>query len=128
MLNDVYYIPKLCNNIISLGHFSEDGNKVVLAGKYLWVYDERGRLLMKVKNSGNRLYKISLEKTWPKCLMSKSEESAWLWHSRLGHVNFQALELMMRERMADGIPKITHPSSKCERCLMSKQSRNSFSV
>lgn len=51
LLNDVYYIPELCNNIISLGQLSEDGNKVVLDGKYLWVYDERGRLLMKVKKN-----------------------------------------------------------------------------
>lgn len=70
LLNDVYYILELCNNIISLGQLSEEGNKVVLDGKYLWVYDECGRLLMKVKMSENRLYKISLEETWPKCLMS----------------------------------------------------------
>lgn len=122
----MYYIPALCNNIISLGQLSEDGNKVVLEGDYLWVYEERGRLLMKVKRTENRLYKISLEETWPKCLMSKSEENTWLWHSRLGHVNFQALELMSKEKLANGIPRTIQPSKRCEGCLMSKQSRSSF--
>lgn len=44
ILKEVYYIPTLCNNIISLGQFSEDGNKVVLNCEYLWVYDENDLL------------------------------------------------------------------------------------
>ncbi|XP_074369734.1 uncharacterized protein LOC141711225 [Apium graveolens] len=51
VLREVYFIPSLCNNITSLGQLSEDGNKVVLSGEHLWVYDERGMLLMKVRRS-----------------------------------------------------------------------------
>lgn len=61
VFHEVYYIPTLCNNIISLGQLSEKGNKVVLNGAFLWVYDTQVRLLMKVKRSANRLYKIILE-------------------------------------------------------------------
>ncbi|WCJ34769.1 hypothetical protein M5689_016057 [Euphorbia peplus] len=39
-LKEVYYIPTLRSNIISLGQLSEEGNKVVLDGDLLWVYDE----------------------------------------------------------------------------------------
>lgn len=39
-LKEVYFIPNLCNNIISLGQLSEYGNKVLLCGGYLWVYGE----------------------------------------------------------------------------------------
>lgn len=49
VLSDVYYVPALCNNIISLGHLLETGNKVVLHEIFLWVYDGQMRLLMKVK-------------------------------------------------------------------------------
>lgn len=34
-LHEVFYIPTLCNNIISLGQMSENGNKVVLKGDFL---------------------------------------------------------------------------------------------
>ncbi|KAL8119271.1 hypothetical protein AgCh_016698 [Apium graveolens] len=51
LLKDVYFIPTLCNNIISLGQLSEDGNRVVISGEYLWVYDAHGKLLMKVQKS-----------------------------------------------------------------------------
>ncbi|XP_074327203.1 uncharacterized protein LOC141665119 [Apium graveolens] len=51
MLRKVFYIPSLCSNIISLGQLSEEGNKVVLKGNYLWVYEKQGELLMKVQRS-----------------------------------------------------------------------------
>ena len=126
ILQEVYFIPNLCNNIISLGQLSEAGNKVILEGDYLWVYEGSGKLLMKVKRTENRLYKISLEESKPSCLLTKLEENSRLWHARLGHVNFQALELMSKENMAHGIPEMIQPLKRCEGCLMSKQSRKSF--
>lgn len=35
-LHEAYYIPMLCNNIIRLGQLSEEGNKVVFNGDFLW--------------------------------------------------------------------------------------------
>lgn len=126
MLKDVYYIPTLCNNIISLGQISEEGNRVTLNGEFLWVHDHQGRLLMKVKRSSNRLYKIILKTRKQVCLLSKSDEVSWLWHSRLGHVNFQAMNLMSRSGMVTGFPKINHPKGVGSGCLMAKQTRKSI--
>lgn len=126
LLDEVYYIPMLCNNVISLGQLSESGNKVVINGDYLWVFDKREKLLMKVKRSPNRLYKIDIETSKPACLALKVEELSWLWHSRLGHVNFQALTLMHSTQMVCGLPKFTEPEGVCTDCLMSKQVRSSF--
>lgn len=61
IFNEVHYIPTLRNNILSLGQMSENGNEFVLKGNYLKVYDKQRRLLMNVKRSTNRLYKIILE-------------------------------------------------------------------
>ena len=125
-LKDVYYIPTLKNNIISLGQLSESGNKVVLQGNYLWVRDEKGELLMKVKRSPNRLYKILINENSPSCLLSKSEETSWLWHLRLGHVNFQAMKMLSDKGMTRGIPTFVQPKGVCEGCLLSKQSQTPF--
>lgn len=126
LLKEVYYIPNLCNNIISLGQLSEEGNRVVLHGLFLWVYDEHAKLIMKVKRSGNRLYKILIENSNDICLLTKQDEEAWLWHSRLGHVNFSAMVLMSKNRMARDFPVIAQPKETCTGCLMSKQVRKSF--
>lgn len=111
-LPEVYFIPSLCNNIISLGQMSESGNRIVLSGEFLWGYDARGRLMMKVKRSANRLYKIITETIKPNCLMTV-EENTWLWHMRLGHLNFKAMELMSKHNMAQGFPTVAQPSSVC---------------
>lgn len=58
--------------------------------------------------------------------MTKAEEMSWLWHSRLGHVNFKAMELMSKEKMAYGLPQFVPPTEICRGCLMSKQVRHPF--
>lgn len=126
LLPEVYYIPSLRNNIISLGQLSENGKRVVLLGEYLWVYDENERPLMKVKRSSNRLYRIIVEDTPATCFLSKIEEDSLLWHSRLGHVNFGAMKLMSTRSMAHGIPEFTQQKGVCSGCLLSKQARAPF--
>lgn len=81
---------------------------------------------MKVTRSTNRLYKILFNSEDAGCLLSKTDENSWLWHARLGHINFKAMNLMSNERMVLGMPEIRSQSEVCNGCLMSKQARNVF--
>ncbi|XP_020253974.1 uncharacterized protein LOC109831046 [Asparagus officinalis] len=110
LLPEVYFIPSLCSNIISLGQLSKDGSRAIMCGAFLWIYDRNGRLLIKVKRSPNRLYKVLLEIYEPICLTASMEDPAWLWHARLGHVSLQALKMMGDREMAHSVPKIDHPT------------------
>lgn len=114
MLKEVLYIPSLCSNIISLGQFSEEGNKVVLKGNYLWVFENQGSLLIKVKRSENRLYKLLAETEKSECLLTKSDEVSNLWHIRLGHVNQLSMALMHKKNMVYGLPNVSS-QRKCAR-------------
>ncbi|XP_074355869.1 uncharacterized protein LOC141695529 [Apium graveolens] len=125
-LEDVYYLPTLQNNIISLGQLSKRGNEIVISGDLLRVYDNQRKLLMKVTRSKNRLYKIALEPWDGVCMLTKSKETSWLWHSHLGHVNFHSMELMSKKGMVKGMPAIVIPKKICSGCLMAKQVRKSF--
>ncbi|XP_020260266.1 uncharacterized protein LOC109836694 [Asparagus officinalis] len=98
LLPEVYYIPSLKSNIISLGQMTEDGSKVVIADEYLRVFDRNGALLMRVTRSTNRLYRIELKTCKPACLMANINDPAWLWHARLGHVNFFTLKMMTEKQ------------------------------
>lgn len=112
-LNEVYFIPTLRSNIISLGQLSEVGYRIVLNDNYLWVYESQARLLMKINRSYKRLYKLIIETVKPVCLLSKIEEVSRLWHTRLGNVNFKSLSLMHKNQMVRGF-------SRCisvQRCL-----------
>ncbi|GKA12699.1 retrovirus-related pol polyprotein from transposon TNT 1-94 [Tanacetum coccineum] len=63
----------------------------------------------------------------PICLMAKATSSqAWLWHRRLSHLNFDTINLLSKNNIVNGLPKLKfvkdHLCSSCER----KAKRKSF--
>lgn len=70
VLEDVYYIPSLRNNIISLGQLDESGNKIAIQHGILWMFEQDGTLLMKVPRAPNRVNKINLKNVSPVCLFA----------------------------------------------------------
>nr|KAJ0217724.1 hypothetical protein LSAT_V11C300103190 [Lactuca sativa] len=125
-MNEVYYIPDLCSNIISLGQLVEGGDEIRIKNPFLWVKDLKGKLLMKVRRSSNRLYKIELQETKGICLTAEIDDQSCLWHKRMGHVNFNSMKLMIDKKMIEGVPQIKIPSQLCEGCLVGKQARDPF--
>lgn len=81
-LADVYLIPKLTANIISLGQLDEDRYKVLIEDGILRIWDQRRRLLAKVQRSFNRLYTLDLNISTPVCLVAHANDVTWRWHSR----------------------------------------------
>ncbi|XP_076901465.1 uncharacterized protein LOC143555880 [Bidens hawaiensis] len=103
-LNDVYFIPSLKNSIISLGQLDEGGCKIGIQDGILWIFEQDGRLLIKVPRSFNRVCKINLKVVSPVCLQVSLHNVAWIWHARLGRLNFDALRGL--SKLADGVPRI----------------------
>ncbi|KAM0038246.1 putative RNA-directed DNA polymerase [Helianthus debilis subsp. tardiflorus] len=50
VLRDVYYIPALESNIISIGQLDETGYKIAIQDGILWMFEQDGTLLMKTKD------------------------------------------------------------------------------
>lgn len=61
---------------------------MIIKGKFMWVREKEGVLLMKVKRSMNRLYKLIIYSGDAKCLLTRCEDDNWLWHSHLGHETY----------------------------------------
>lgn len=70
ILAEVFYIPDLRSNIISLGQATEAGCDVRMRGDYLRLHDTEGRLIVNARRSKNRLYKVLMEIVETKCLQS----------------------------------------------------------
>uniref|UniRef100_A0ACD5XRG8 Uncharacterized protein n=1 Tax=Avena sativa TaxID=4498 RepID=A0ACD5XRG8_AVESA len=126
VLAGVFFIPRLRTNIISLGQLDENGCKSVIEGGYLRVYDQQRRLLVRVKRAANRLYILNLNVAAPVCLLSKVDTPAWVWHARLGHLHFRAVNTMSRRGMVRGMPEIDHIDEICDGCTIGKQHRLAF--
>lgn len=54
-MHNVYYIPGLKSNIISLGQATEAGCEVRMKGDMLMLFDRLGGLMVKTTRSKNRL-------------------------------------------------------------------------
>jgi transposase InsO family protein len=100
---------------------------VVIEDKMMKLYDSNGKLILKVQMSSNRTFKIELDIMEHRCLDTSENRSEWLWHYRLGHLNFRDLNQMQRKRMVLGLPDIKVPSEVCEECVQAKQPKSSFS-
>ncbi|KAJ0809578.1 putative RNA-directed DNA polymerase [Helianthus annuus] len=126
IISQVYYIPSLKSNILSLGQLKEIGCKIVMDGDLLTVRDRNRKLLMRVRRMRNRLYKVKLKIGRPICLLSNTEDLAWLWHARLGHLHFNAIKEMTRKNLVHGVPQIIHANQVCDACLLGKHTRTPF--
>nr|GEZ48429.1 putative ribonuclease H-like domain-containing protein [Tanacetum cinerariifolium] len=76
----------------------------------------------------NNLYTMSLQDMMassPICLLSKaSKTKSWLWHRRLSHLNFGAINHLARQGLVRGIPKLKFEKDHlCSACAMGKSTK-----
>jgi transposase InsO family protein len=125
-LTDVYYIPRLTANIVSLRQLDEGGCKVHIDYGVLRIWNQQWRLVAKVKRSAARLYLLRLAAVKPECLVVRRGEEAWRWHERYGHLHFDALRMLTRKQMVRGLPDIEQVEKLCDCCMATKQRRTPF--
>nr|GFB81406.1 hypothetical protein [Tanacetum cinerariifolium] len=80
---------------------------------------------------GTNLYSITLQDTNspnPICLMDKATSSqAWLWHRRLPYLNFDTINLVSKNDIVVGLPKLKFVKEHlCSSCELGKAKRKSF--
>lgn len=126
VLSNVYYIPDLKSNIISLGQATEAGCEVRMKENLLRIYDRLGGLLIETSRSRNRLYKVALEIENFKCLQLTSSTESTKWHAWLGHISVETMKMMISKELVFGIPSIEVERETCVSCLLGKQTRQSF--
>nr|GEX08730.1 hypothetical protein [Tanacetum cinerariifolium] len=78
----------------------------------------------------NNLYTLSLQDMMVSsliCLLSKaSKTKSWLWHRRLSHLNFGAINHLARQGLVRGLPKLKFEKDHlCSACAMVKSKKKS---
>ncbi|GKE54245.1 retrovirus-related pol polyprotein from transposon TNT 1-94 [Tanacetum coccineum] len=77
---------------------------------------------------GNNLYTLSVGDMMASsliCLLSKaSKTKSWLWHQRLSHLNFGAINHLARHGLVRGLPKLKFEKDHlCSACAMGKSKK-----
>ncbi|KAL4021013.1 hypothetical protein IC575_019802 [Cucumis melo] len=98
-VTNVFYVPGLKHNLLSIGQLLQRGLKVSFEGDICAIKD-RGVLIAK--------------------------DPSWLWHFRYGHLNFKSLSYLCKNHMVRGIQNINHETNICEVCILAKHHRDSF--
>nr|GEU59980.1 retrovirus-related Pol polyprotein from transposon TNT 1-94 [Tanacetum cinerariifolium] len=126
----LYERIRLNHNFFYIGQFCDADLKVAFRKSTCYIHDLKGNDLL-TGSRGTDLYSITLQDTDspnPISLMAKATASqAWLWHRRLSHLNFDTINLLSKNDIVVGLPKLKfikdHIYSSCE---LGQAKRKSF--
>nr|GEY13052.1 hypothetical protein [Tanacetum cinerariifolium] len=126
----VYYVEGLNHNLFSVGQFCDADLEVTFRKTTCYIRDLKGNDQL-IGSRGTDLYSITLQDTNspnPICLMAKATPSqAWLWHRRLSHLNFDTINLLSKNDIVVGLPKVKFVKDHlCSSCELRKAKRKSF--
>lgn len=125
-IRNVYYVPELKNNILSMGQMMEKGNSILMKDRVLYLKDKHDRLIVRVEMKKNRMYKLELNILLNKCLKLDVKDETMMWHFRFGHLNFEGLAELSRKELVHGLRGVEFDKKFCEACVLEKHSRTSF--
>jgi hypothetical protein len=75
---DVYYVPAIKHNLLSIGQLLEKGYTLLMKNCNLTIEDYNGRLITYVKMSKNRMFPINIQYAAAKCLSAITNNEEWL--------------------------------------------------
>jgi hypothetical protein len=122
---DVLLVYGMKHNLLSVSQMCDRGCEVVFTSKDCRIKSVTSRqVVAKGIRTKNNVY--VLKENREECHLRRHDES-WLWHRRLGHINFDHLiELKKLEAVKD-LSRISKPQdSMCKPCQVGKQNRTQF--
>ncbi|GJX12859.1 retrovirus-related pol polyprotein from transposon TNT 1-94 [Tanacetum coccineum] len=128
-ISRVYNVEGLGHNLFSVGQFCDSNLEVAFCQHTCFIHNLEGVDLL-TGSRGNNLYTLSLGDMMassPICLLSKaSKTKSWLWHRRLSHLNFCAINHLARHGLVRGLPKLKFKKDHlCSACAMGKSKKKS---
>jgi len=60
-MEDIYYVPDLKSNILSIGQLLEKGFSIFMKDRMLHLKDKSGRMVTRVEMTNNRMFKLNLK-------------------------------------------------------------------
>nr|GEW47707.1 retrovirus-related Pol polyprotein from transposon TNT 1-94 [Tanacetum cinerariifolium] len=128
-ISRVYFVEGLGHNLFSVGKFHDLDLEVAFHQHTCFIRNLKGVALL-TGSRGNNLYTMSLGDMMassPICLLSKaSKTKSWLWHRRLSHLMFRAINHLARQGLVRGLPKLKFEKDHLySACAMGKSKKKS---
>ncbi|GJX50441.1 retrovirus-related pol polyprotein from transposon TNT 1-94 [Tanacetum coccineum] len=128
-ISKVYYVEGLGHNLFSVGQFCDSDLEVAFRKHTCFVRNLEGVDLVS-GSRGTNLYSLfigDMMMSSPICLLSKATKTkSWLWHRRLSHLNFGAINHLARHGLVCGLPRLKFEKDHlCSACAMGKNKKES---
>jgi hypothetical protein len=122
---DVLLVDGLKHNFLNVSQMCDRGCEMVFTSKDCKIKSvNSGQVVAKGIRRENNVYVFKEEKE--ECHLSKYDES-WLWHRRLGHLNFDHLVKLRNSGAVKYLPKILKPYDYvCKPCQIGNLTRIQF--
>nr|GEV71615.1 hypothetical protein [Tanacetum cinerariifolium] len=98
-IEDVYYVPAMKSNILSLGQLMKKGFLVLMKNGKLLLKNREGSFRALVNMCKNHTFKLDLNSVGEKCLRSDLTDKESVWHLRFGHLHFNGLKELVKKNM-----------------------------
>jgi hypothetical protein len=130
-INNVYHVPDLKHNLLSVGQLIEHGYKVLFEGSSCKIYDKNPnrKLIFEIHMTPNMMFPLTLRTAnliQPYAQSASTLNETMVWHTRFGHLPFQSLSLLHKNSMVKGLPIFKEQIPPCESCILGKHKRTSF--
>ena len=122
VLKNVYYIPKLTHNLLSLGQLMEWGYKFNFDGKKCIIrHKKRNMPPIFVLMVGRRMFPVIILDLFEFSMMSNRIDESMIWHQRYAHFHFNVMMLLYMKNMVEVLPSISYENQVCEGCIFGKE-------
>ena len=107
----VALVDGLKHNLLSISQLCDKGNEVWFTKRKPVSYlTKQQETFFITGNMKGNVYVADFNSTSSEemtCLFSKScAEESWLWHKKLSHLNFKAMNLLVKKNLVRGLPKV----------------------
>nr|GFB39266.1 retrovirus-related Pol polyprotein from transposon TNT 1-94 [Tanacetum cinerariifolium] len=126
-ISRVYYVEGVGHNLFSVGQFCDSDLEVAFCQHTCFIRN-LDRVDLLTGSRGNNPYTLSLQDMMASssiCLLSKASKiKSWLWHHRLSHLNFGAINHLSRQGLVRGLLKLKFEKDHlCSACAIGKSTK-----
>jgi hypothetical protein len=113
VITDVYYIPGLSSNLLSVGQLQQRNLTLIFKNDICQIIHNEKGLILTSQISANRMYMIFAPVILPKYLQVSKVDTTQLWHHRYAHLHINGLKTLSKKQMVKGLPELKEVEGKC---------------
>jgi hypothetical protein len=116
VITDVFFVPELKNNLLSIGQLMEKGLAVTMQQGKCKIFHPVKGLIIETAMTHNRLFTVigHCKSTQDQAYFSTiNTDQATLWHHRYGHLSWNGIKTLQQKKMVNGLPPFKATQQVC---------------